>query len=135
MKGATPVDLTAARCDVTGFGPVARGTLERLLCDTRIGRIVMQGESVVLDQGRRTPTVTPEQRRALAHRDGCCVFPGCDRPPPWTDAHHVEFWMRDDGPTDLDNLVLLCRRHHVLCHEGRWELKRGAGGEVTAIPP
>ncbi len=115
-------DLSRPLCDITGVGPVARTVMERFCCGARLGRILMDGKSVILDQGRRTPSVTPEQRRALAHRDRGCVFPGCDRPPSWTDAHHVEFWVRDDGPTDLDNLVLLCRRHHVLCHEGRWTL-------------
>ncbi len=128
-------DLSTRLCEITGVGPVARAVMERFCCNSRIGRIVMQGKSVVLDQGRRTPTVTPEQRRALAHRDRGCVFPGCDRPPPWTDAHHVEFWVRDEGPTDLDNLVLLCRRHHVLCHEGRWTLERAPDGTVTATRP
>ena len=94
----------------------------------------MNGPSEVLDLGRRTRVVTPAQRRALAVRDGGCVFPGCDRPPPWTDAHHLVHWL-DNGPSNLDNLVLLCRRHHVLCHEGRWQLQRGPDGTVTAERP
>ena len=135
LTGAPLVELTVGRLTSRASARSRATTLERLLCDTRIGRVVLRGQSVVLDQGRRTPTVTPEQRRALAHRDGGCVFPGCDRPPTWTDAHHVEFWVRDDGPTDLDNLVLLCRRHHVRCHEGRWTLTRAPDGIVTATRP
>jgi HNH endonuclease len=50
-------------------------------------------------------------------RDGRCRFPGCDRPPPWCDGHHIVHWA-DGGPTALANLVLLCRRHHRLVHHG-----------------
>src|SRR5712691_8435043 len=49
-------------------------------------------------------------RRALGARDGGCRFPGCDRPPGWTDAHHMEHWA-DGGATALSNTVLLCRPH------------------------
>jgi 5-methylcytosine-specific restriction endonuclease McrA len=48
-------------------------------------------------------------------RDGGCVADGCDRPPRWTEAHHKVHWA-DGGPTSLDNLVLLCRRHHRMAH-------------------
>lgn len=61
-------------------------------------------------------------RRAVVVRDGRCRFPGCDRPPPWCDAHHVIHWA-DGGPTALSNLVLLCRRHHRLVHEGGFGLE------------
>jgi hypothetical protein len=56
------------------------------------------------------------------------------RPPEWCDGHRIEHWV-DGGRTDLDNLVLLCRRHHVACHEGGWRLKRDAEGALQAIPP
>jgi hypothetical protein len=73
---------------------------------------------------------SPAQRRALARRDRHCRFPGCERPVRWTDAHHIVHWTRG-GPTDLDNLVLLCRRHHRMCHEGGWELRRDADGSIS----
>jgi HNH endonuclease len=95
---------------------------------------VRQGRSLILDLGRRTPVVSAAQHRALAHRDGGCGFPGCDRPPEWCDGYHIEHWV-DGGRTDLDNLVLLCRRHHVACHEGGWRLTRDAAGVLQAIPP
>ncbi|MDQ6650020.1 MAG: HNH endonuclease, partial [Actinomycetota bacterium] len=55
-------------------------------------------------------------------------------PPPWTDAHHREHWA-DGGATSLANLVLLCRRHHRLLHEGGWSLAGDANGTLTAHPP
>ena len=87
-----------------------------------------------LDVGRSTRVVQPSQRAALAVRDGGCVFPGCDRPLAWCDAHHLEHWV-DGGPTDLANLALVCRAHHRTVHEDRWHLARGPDGRFTATPP
>jgi len=70
----------------------------------------------------------------LVVRDGGCRFPGCDRPPWWTDAHHLLHWA-DGGPTDLANLVLLCRGHHRLLREGGWALAGDPAGELVAGPP
>jgi hypothetical protein len=83
--------------------------------------VIFDGPSQPLDVGRRTRVVPPAIRTALAVRDRGCVHPGCDRPPPFTDAHHIRAWI-DGGATSLDNLVLLCRTHHRLLHEGKWEL-------------
>jgi Domain of unknown function (DUF222)/HNH endonuclease len=74
-----------------------------------------------LEVGRATRAVSPAQRTALVVRDGGCVFPGCDRPPAWCDAHHLRHWLHG-GPTDLENLVLLCRAHHRAVHEGHQRL-------------
>jgi Domain of unknown function (DUF222)/HNH endonuclease len=87
-----------------------------------------------LELGRTTRVVQPAQRTALAVRDGGCVFPGCDRPLAWCEAHHIQHWL-DGGPTDLDNLVLLCRAHHRAVHEGGWQLQRQPDGRLTATPP
>jgi hypothetical protein len=87
-----------------------------------------------LDVGRATRVVAPAQRTALTVRDGGCRFPGCDRPLAWCDAHHLRPWA-DGGPTDLDNLVLLCRGHHHAVHEGGWQLHRHPDGTLTATPP
>jgi HNH endonuclease len=75
-----------------------------------------------LEVGRATRVVSPAQRTALAVRDGGCVFPGCDRPPAWCDAHHLRHWLHG-GTTDLANLVLLCRAHHRAVHEGGQHLR------------
>jgi len=78
--------------------------------------------------------VSPGLRRALAARDRGCVFVGCDRAPAHCDGHHITSWL-DGGPTDLDNLVLLCRVHHRLVHDGGWRLRRDDDGVVTVTPP
>jgi hypothetical protein len=87
-----------------------------------------------LDVGRATRVISPAQRSALAVRDRGCVFPGCDRPLAWCDGHHLWHWA-DGGPTDLNNLALLCRAHHRAVHEGGWRLIRGPDGEFIASPP
>jgi len=114
--------------------PAARVTLERLCCDASIARVVMAGESEILDLGRERRFPTAAQFRALSLRDQHCQFPGCDRSPEWTDAHHLTHWLHG-GTTDLDNLVLLCRYHHVTCHEGLWTLQREPDGHISATPP
>jgi hypothetical protein len=135
LPDGEPVDLAAMRAELEHVGPVPRVTVERLACDCAVGRVIMNGKSEVLDLGRHTRLVTKAQRCALVHRDRHCAFPGCERPPRWCDAHHLTPWQHG-GPTDLDNLVLLCRRHHVLCHEGGWQLKRSPeDGTTHATPP
>jgi hypothetical protein len=86
-----------------------------------------------LDLGRSTRVIHPTQRAALAVRDRGCVFPGCDRPLAWCDAHHLRHWL-DGGPTDLANLALVCRTHHRRVHEEGWQLTRGPDGRSTATP-
>ncbi len=77
-----------------------------------------------------TPSGTPppRQRRAIALRDGGCVFPGCGCPAAWTDAHHVEHYTPTEGPTDIDNLAGLCRHHHRVTHRNGWTMTATADG-------
>ena len=62
------------------------------------------------------------------------MFPGCDRPPGWCHAHHIIHWI-DHGPTDLDNLCLLCSHHHHRIHEGGFQLTRAPDGTLTIPKP
>ncbi len=86
-----------------------------------------------IDVGRRTRTVSPALRRALAVRDGRCRGHGCTVPAAWTDAHHIVHWA-DGGQTCLTNLVLLCRRHHRLLHTGGWQAVRQTDGPIDVVP-
>jgi hypothetical protein len=72
---------------------------------------VLDQSGGVLAYGRSRRVASPGQRRALLARDGGCCFPGCTRPASWCQAHHVIAWD-DGGPTDIDNMCLLCRYHH-----------------------
>jgi hypothetical protein len=95
----------------------------------------MAGESEILDMGRSVRTATPAQRRALAVRDLHCRFPGCCRKPQWCDAHHIDGWVESLGETNIDNLILLCRRHHTLLHNSRWTITRTPDGDFEFTHP
>ncbi len=117
------VDLDRLQGTGPGMCETERGevltaeAVRRIACDAAVSRVIVRGDSEPLDVGRRTRTIPPAIRRALVIRDGGCRFPGCDRPPAWCDAHHIRHWARG-GETSLENLVLLCRRHHRMVHEG-----------------
>ncbi len=83
--------------------------------------------------GRKTRTVPPAIRRALQRRDRGCRFPGCTCTR-YVDAHHIHHWA-DGGATHIDNLVLLCRHHHRLVHEGGFGLNRMHLGEFHFTDP
>ncbi|HKV88617.1 MAG TPA: HNH endonuclease signature motif containing protein, partial [Candidatus Dormibacteraeota bacterium] len=72
-------------------------------------------------------------RKALKTRDGHCRWPGCERPASWCDGHHLVHWAQGGG-TDLENLVMLCRRHHRLVHEGGWQLVKSEDGIIPLAP-
>ncbi|HEY3194224.1 MAG TPA: HNH endonuclease signature motif containing protein, partial [Candidatus Dormibacteraeota bacterium] len=114
--------------------PISSKTVERLACDCSVTRILLGSDSMVIDVGRSKRTVEGPRRTALEVRDRHCRWPGCDRPAKWSAAHHVVHWIQG-GSTDLDNLVLLCHRHHWMVHEGKWQLVRAAGGQMLTIPP
>jgi Domain of unknown function (DUF222)/HNH endonuclease len=105
------------RAEAEHTGPITPKAARRWACDAALTRVLATGRSEPLDVGRKTPVVPAAIRRGVIVRDRHCTFPGCDRPPGWCDAHHVLHWA-DGGPTSLANLILLCRRHHRLVHQG-----------------
>jgi Domain of unknown function (DUF222) len=107
-------DLSGS-AELDHVGPVPIEVARRIACDASIVRVVTAGTSEPLDLGRMTRVPSAAQRRAVILRDHHCRFPGCDRPPAWGDVHHILHWP-DGGETSICNLILLCRRHHVLCH-------------------
>ena len=111
---------------------VSTETSQRLACDASLVHMRHDAEGEVLDVGRKTRTIPPSIRRALAARHTGCRFPGCTSRR--CDAHHVTHWS-DGGVTRLDNLVLLCRRHHRAVHEGGFAVIRGLGGVLTFLRP
>lgn len=93
--------------------------VRRLACDAEIIPAVLGTDGEILDVGRTQRLVTTAIWHALILRDRHCAFPGCTRPPITCDAHHITHWA-DGGSTSLDNMVLLCRRHHTLTHHSPW---------------
>ncbi len=111
--------------------PVSAETARRIACDA--GKVRMTHRSgQVLSVGRKTRTIPPPIRRALEFRDQGCRFPGCTSK--HCDAHHIVHWA-DGGETKLSNLVLLCRRHHRLLHEGSFSVRMSEEGAVQFLHP
>ncbi len=118
--------------EIEDTGGVPAGTSQRLACDASTITMTHDSEGRVLDVGRKTRVISPALRRALKHRDGSCRFPGCDLR--HCDAHHVHHWGAG-GETKLDNLVLLCRRHHRCVHEEGFRVEATEGGEFRFFDP
>jgi hypothetical protein len=114
---------------------VSIATVERLACSDGVLPIILDGSGQALDLGREQRLYNRRQRLALAVRDGGCMWPGCDRPPSWTEAHHIHQWARDRGRTDLADGILLCRHHHLRLHDEGWEIERRAGRYWLEPPP
>jgi hypothetical protein len=115
-------DVPGAYLDAGDDGiPVANETVRRLACDGFVQRAADDANGVPIRLGRRTRTVPPHLFRLLKHRDRHCRAPGCTSTR-GLQAHHRKHWS-DGGTTDLDNLILLCGRHHRLLHENRWEIR------------
>ena len=108
---------TTRRCEIGERRVLGPAAVEFLACDSAVSRIVTDSPSRVLDMGRRVRTATPNQLRALAVRDGGCRIPGCNRPPSWCDAHHLIPWV-EGGLTDVGEMCLICRPHHMMIHLG-----------------
>lgn len=114
-------------CELDDGSALAPETARRLACDASVVR-----------NGRKTRAIPPAMHRALRARDRGCRFPGCENRR-FLDAHHVHHWARG-GPTDMDNLLLLCRQHHRLVHEGgyrvdpRGQFYDSRGQRLPAVP-
>ena len=115
--------------------PVSRYGLDVLRCDSAWHRLAYKERASILRYGRTMRDWPVELYNAIALRDGGCRWPGCTAPVHWCDVHHVQFW-EDGGPTDIDNGLLLCRRHHHNLHsKDHWSLKLLPDGTVELTHP
>jgi hypothetical protein len=114
--------------------PISIQTVERIACTNGIVPIIFDPNGQVIDVGREQRLFTRRQRIGLTARDGGCRWPDCQRPPGWTEAHHINHWHRDHGETSIDNGILLCRHHHLLLHDNHWEIAQ-RGADYWLIPP
>lgn len=116
-----PIDITTAR---------------RMAASGGIIPWVCGGEGEVLDLGRERRLFTKAQKLVLAERDGGCAM--CGLPPGMSKAHHISWWVRDAGRTDLSNGVLLCTSCHHRIHDNGWDIRidgTGIAARVWFIPP
>ena len=112
------------------------GAARRMAAGGGVIPCVLGGASEVLDWGREKRLFTRAQRLALVERDGGCAM--CGLPPGMTKAHHLRWWQRDRGPTDLANGILLCETCHHRIHDNGWEIViEGVGvtGRPWFVPP
>ncbi|WP_193597921.1 HNH endonuclease [Microbacterium sp. YJN-G] len=145
LAGATVIVRVAVDdlVDGTGYGtvdgidtPISIGAVRRMAASGGVIPCVLGTDSEILDWGRRKRFFSTAQRLALAERDGGCSM--CGLPPDMTRAHHIRWWQRDAGPTDLDNGVLLCESCHHRIHDNGWDIRvegTGVAARVWFIPP
>ena len=106
--------------------PLPASEVARVLCNCRLTRMVLGADSVPLDLGRTQRLFSTAQRRAAIVRDGGCAWPSCPAAARWCELHHMLWWDRDGGSSDLDNAVLLCSYHHHLVHRRDLTITRRA---------
>jgi hypothetical protein len=144
----TPIALTTPQGwlseEPPDLGAHCRDTLEGLF-DTRdaaptaanriaaLAGLMFDGPRIPLAVGRTSRTATVAQRRALAARDGGCIIPGCAVPAESCQSHHVQDWAAG-GPSDIDNLVLLCWAHHRQVDLSLWTIAPAEPGTTVAQP-
>ncbi|MFZ5872598.1 MAG: DUF222 domain-containing protein, partial [Actinomycetota bacterium] len=109
-----------------GLAPLTPAMLQHAACDAVLQVVVLDRKGAVVEMRSPTRLATRAQRRALAARDRGCAFPGCGLPPSMCEAHHLIWWTRG-GQTVIDNLVLLCARHHTEIHTGAWTVSMRDG--------
>ncbi|REJ03936.1 HNH endonuclease [Microbacterium bovistercoris] len=116
--------------------PISVSAVRRMAAGGGIIPCVLGSEGEILDWGRERRLFTRAQKLALAERDGGCAM--CDLPPCMTKVHHLRWWQRDAGPTDLDNGILLCESCHHRIHDNGWEIRidgTGTSARVWFLPP
>jgi len=126
-------DGTGAESEIDEGRNVSAETSRRLSCDAGVVHWLENKEGETLSVGRKTRSIPPAIRRALKRRDHGCRFPGCNCSR-FVDAHHITHWA-DGGETKLNNLVLLCRRHHRMVHEEGFAVHSQADGQVRFTDP
>jgi len=137
--GPEPADVVdrlasgMARCDAEPGIGLPRAVLRRLGCDALVRGLLRDGAGNPLALGRRNRVPTRRLREAVYARDqGTCQYPGCGHTR-WLQMHHLREWVADGGVTELENLIVVCSRHHRLIHEDGISLRREAGRIVAVL--
>jgi hypothetical protein len=120
--------------DLERGGLISLNAVRRIACDATITLAVDDDMGHTMYEGRARRDPTGAQHREVRRRDRHCRFPGCSNNV-FTNVHHIKEWKPDRGPTDLDNLVLLCVHHHGLVHSKQWCMSGSANGVLTFVGP
>ena len=118
--------------DETNGTSISAAEARRMACNATIIPWVLGGDSEVLDAGRASRLFQPIQRKALRLQHKCCQAEGCDMPPEWCDAHHLDPWAAG-GKTDLKDGALLCLRHHRVAHNPAYVHERLPDGTIRFV--
>jgi hypothetical protein len=132
LEALTTTTETTGVAELQAGPVITNQTARRLACDAIVETAVYD-DCRILGVGRSTRTIPGWLRRQLWHRDGGCRFPGCGRKG-WTHGHHIQHWA-DRGPTNLNNLILLCGFHHRFLHENGWTIQGDPNGKLTFHKP
>jgi hypothetical protein len=124
----------AGIAETTDGSQLSSHQLLRVAGEAEIWPTIIDRNGVPLALGRTRRIASRGQAVGLIARPGGCSFPGCDHPPQWCDRHHIIDWI-DGGPTDLDNMTLLCRYHHTHFLRKGWMCRINADGVPEWIPP
>ena len=112
--------------------PIPVALFKEMACQGKVVPAIFNTKGQPLWVGLGKRFATPAQRMALIARDRRCV--GCGADPAWCQAHHVIPWEAE-GPTDIDNMVLLCSRCHHQVHDERWQIRQTPTGRYVLHPP
>ena len=123
LEGQHPQTIAAIRAEFASGSPISKPVLGQLLCDASYRRVIVDGQSQVIDVGRPTHEISVPLRQAVQIRDQRCQFQHCDRPWHWCDVHHLKP-VSAGGHTSERNLALVCRFHHTLIHQVGWVIYR-----------
>ncbi|MGH3351077.1 MAG: HNH endonuclease signature motif containing protein, partial [Nocardioides sp.] len=115
--------------DETNGHTISAAEARKMACNATIIPWVLGSDGQVLDAGRSSRFFQPIQRKALRLQQKCCQAEGCDMPPEWCDAHHLNAWALG-GKTDLKDGVLLCPHHHRLAHAPEFTHERLPDGTI-----
>ena len=126
-------NLRAPAADMEFSLPISGEKARRWACDCSLTRILLDSDSIPIDVGREKRIVSGALRKAVNLLYPCCAYDGCDRTASWTEAHHIRHWI-DGGLTELQNIVPLCFRHHVMVHEGGYTIEV-RDGQLIFVPP
>jgi hypothetical protein len=120
--------------DLERGGFVSMQAVRRVSCDATIALAVDDEMGHTMYEGRARRDPSGPQHREVRRRDRHCRFPGCSNVV-FTNVHHIKEWKPDRGPTDLDNLVLLCVHHHGLVHSKQWCVSGNPNELLTFVGP
>ncbi|MDY7543953.1 MULTISPECIES: HNH endonuclease signature motif containing protein [unclassified Cryobacterium] len=113
--------------------PVSLKTVHQRICDGGFQGVLFGDDNQVLKLGPERRYFNRAQRRAITARDGGCIIPGCKAPAHWAEVHHVKPWAQN-GPTTVDNGVLLCWFHHHTIDTSGWEIRMVKGSPQVRAP-